>query len=330
MRFSRVVELGQCDVTVKENEVFPMNKVAVMLLVMCCCFALAIVSFACNGNNSKETDATGTPLGEEHRAIDLMCFIPEYFDEFGYIDIGALTGDEDLRHLASGWDDAELAFGFTPEQTVWAYYEPSVQNLQQLGIFTGRINTSEIRDKLDKHLSPVNHKGIDLWVGEPPDSTVSFIDDKYIFGDKESIEDCIEVSLGEQLALCENVDFTGIIDRLPNGLRIQFWKDRYIHQKLKYTGLEITGLSITKGDNSYLDIFIVAKFQNPIAAANSTETIRSDMENYSKATAPDPFIADLIDYTPIEFLSVSVEQDEEFVIVNAKRNIPQSADEDLY
>ena len=257
-------------------------RMILKVLLISCLLAGTLVFTSCvsaNKGNEKADDSNGYTAGKI-TAIDMMNKAPRSTTSFAYLDVYKMRSDNDLHTI---YEEYEASFQGWKESfhVDFANVDAFAMMGDQTVLFEGNLYLEDIKELLQEvyHAELLDHKGIEVW--NDNGGWVAFWEGGIIIGPEETLRDCIDVLQGENDSLYDDVDFREVIDRLPDGVTMEWWEG----PAYGLDGLDHWGYSISKKDPYTLEQAYVFIFEDEEAAAEgmySVEGIWSNLTHLSQ------------------------------------------------
>jgi hypothetical protein len=222
----------------------------------------------------------------------MMGKLPKDTSYFGFNNIKAVRGDDDLEDLYKSWKDGVEdmldKYGIDTDDV-----DSDVEG-EGARIFSGKFDLDDVRDELDDmDYDDDEYKGVEVWKSDT--EWVALMKNLIIIGAEDGVKDCINVIKEGEDSLKDNKDAKGVMDKLHSGIGM------YYYEGGGYIDIEAFGMSFWKKDKDTLGVSMVFKFEDKDAAEDAMDEIEENLED--------------------EYEDIDVDQDDEFIIVTGEIDI---------
>lgn len=209
----------------------------------------------------------GCAGGKSQGAVDLMKKMPEDTTEFYYMDVKAFRGEENLEELFAMMRE-NFRYG---DDNIDIFNADYVGGSDDLTIIRGNLGFDDIRNTLDEiGYARDEHGDVPVWgTGY---SSIAIVGDIYVTGEESYVKASIGLIQGEGDSLRDTQYAKDIMNRLPNGIMMNYGKSDTM-----FKGLKAFGVSMELLDKDTLKVTGVFLFGSEDDARDAMDEIAEDI-----------------------------------------------------
>lgn len=248
----------------------------IRILALAAILTLGVLTISgCTGDT--ETEASPARLA----CIEMMQWVPVYYEDFEFWDVGKLRGDADLAEMYSIWYERKVEFLEENYGIPSAGIDYFGEGEGMLDFIKMDYDTGTLRDRIAADFyRDTETTDIEVWKSpQNMSGGLALVEGLLVRGaNNDNIDDYLSVAAGEELSMYDK-NAAGLLERLPEGIMTRITRSPYPE------GLIISGMSFYKETNNDLRWTNVYRFESAEAARSGEvdEYFRMIEEDFTKA-----------------------------------------------
>jgi hypothetical protein len=245
--------------------------------------------------------------GGDKDAIAIMKKLPKGTDSFMFMDMKTMRTDDDLKDLYDTFSqdsgDMTMMGGMSMEDVDFFAMG------DQVFIMEGTFDLAELRAALEEDgFEKDEYQGVEIW-GAYGYTAVLVDNGCTIMASDTDAEDCIDAIKGKSDSLYEDEDVADDMSKLPGDSLVVVWGggSESLLTDEGYSGLEATGISMSKKDADELQLTAMMRFKDAASAKDVMAEVKTDLEDSADA----------------EVKNVKVNQDGQYIKATADMSIDE-------
>jgi len=234
----------------------------IYLTVMAVTVAVAAMLTSCSTDDI-------LPGAQEKDVSSMVTMLPQDTKSFLVLDVWRMRSDQEMTTVYNQLLSRDLPIlsylGINP------LFVEYITRVEQATLIHGTHIKDAVTAALEKDGAGTDtYMGVDVWELKSwqKRATVVILDDMIVVGPRKDVQNYIRVSQG-QLGSLNDVDFTELIERLPEGLLVGVREGSF--EDFTYKGASASAISLAKKDSKTLVATVVVKFEDADSALKAIE-----------------------------------------------------------